>query len=300
MAEPLLLDPDSPLPIDDTEVLITSWGAPRLDKAMLDRMPRLRAVLHAAGTVHGLVSDDLWERGVLVTSAADANAIPVAEFTFASVILAFKRVFTHVQQPAEMKGRWGELRNELSYGALGRTVGVVGFSRIGRRVVSMLQQLEGVQVLVADPMVDPGEVAAAGALLMPLSEMLPRVDVLTVHAPSLASTYQMIGAAELAALHDGATLINTARGALIDHDALLLECRTGRLDAILDVTDPEPLPANSEFHRLPNVAMTPHVAGSLGTEVRRLADSALDDLSSLIEGKTPDHVVAHHDLRLSA
>ena len=298
--DPLLIDPGASVSLADTEVLFTSWGAPRLDAAMLDRMPRLRAVLHAAGSVHGVVSDDLWERGILVTSAADANAVPVAEFTFAAVIMAFKRAFTHVQQHTPEKGEWGRLFSEPHYGSLGRTVGVVGFSRIGRRVVSMLQQLDDIEVLVADPMVSPERVAAAGATLVPLDEMLPRVDVLSLHAPALASTYRMIGAAELGALRAGATLINTARGALVDHDALLAECRSGRLDAILDVTDPEPLPADSEFHRLPNVAVTPHVAGSMGSEVRRLADSALDDLAHLGAGARPRQVIARSDMELSA
>ena len=214
--DPLLIDPGASVSLVDTEVLFTSWGAPRLDATMLDRMPRLRAVLHAAGSVHGVVSDDLWERGILVTSAADANAVPVAEFTFAAVIMAFKRAFTHVQQHTPEKGEWGRLFSEPHYGSLGRTVGVVGFSRIGRRVVSMLQQLDDIEVLVADPMVSPERVAAAGATLVPLDEMLPRVDVLSLHAPALASTYRMIGAAELGALRAGATLINTARGALVD------------------------------------------------------------------------------------
>jgi phosphoglycerate dehydrogenase-like enzyme len=104
----------------------------------------------------------------------------------------------------------------------------------------------------------------------------------------------MIGARELALLPDGATLINTARGVLVDHDALLLECSSGRLDAILDVTEPEPLPATSPFFDLPNVVITPHLAGSLGAETRRMSDHAIDELANLVDGRplstpvTPD------------
>jgi phosphoglycerate dehydrogenase-like enzyme len=294
----------APLAIDDgdladTEILLTSWGAPRLDADLLDRMPRLRAVVHAAGSVQGLVSDELWERGITVTSAADANAVPVAEYTFASIILAFKRAFVHVRTPAEVLG-WGDLVGSPKYGSVGRTVGIVGFSRIGRRVVRMLRQLDDVHILVADPFVAPETVAEAGAELGPLEAMLRRVDVLSLHAPALPETHHMIGRAELAALRDGATVINTARGWILDHDALFDECAAGRLDAVLDVTEPDPLPADSPLRALANVALTPHIAGSMGTEARRLADSALDDLETLLHGGVLSQVIMQPDMELSA
>lgn len=285
--------------LSDAEILVTSWGAPRLDAELLDRMPRLRAVVHAAGSVQGLVSDELWDRGITVTSAADANAVPVAEYTFASIILAFKRVFVHVRTPSEVLG-WSDLVASPRYGSVGRTVGIVGFSRIGRRVVRMLRGLDDVRVIVADPFVAPEAVAAAGAELLPLEVMLGQVDVLSLHAPALPETRHMIGAAELAALRDGATVINTARGWLLDHDALLAECASGRLDAVLDVTEPDPLPVDSPLRRLPNVALTPHIAGSMGTEARRLADSALDDVEVLLRGGVLSHAITRRDLELSA
>lgn len=285
--------------VEDTEILLTSWGAPRLDAALLDRMPRLRAVAHAAGSVQWLVSEALWERGILVTSAADANAIPVAEYAFASIVLSFKRAFVHMRNPTEVVG-WSDLISSPQYGSLGRTVGVVGFSRIGRRVVRMLRQLEDVRILVADPFMSPEVVAAAGATLVPLESMLGQVDVLSLHAPALPETHHMIGRAELAALRDGATVINTARGWILDHEALLDECAAGRLDAVLDVTDPDPLPPDSPLRLLPNVALTPHIAGSMGTEVRRLADSALDDVETLVLGGRPANLIARRDLELSA
>lgn len=285
--------------ISDTEILITSWGAPRLDAELLDRMPRLRAVVHAAGSVQWLVSDELWERGITVTSAADANAVPVAEYTFASIILAFKRAFVHMRTPARVL-EWGDLVGSRRYGSMGRTVGVVGFSRIGRRVVRMLSQLEDVRILVADPFVSADAVAQAGAELLPLDDMLGKVDVLSLHAPALPETRHMIGAAELAALRDGATVINTARGWILDHEALFAECASGRLDAVLDVTEPDPLPADDPLRGLANVALTPHIAGSMGTEARRLADSALDDVEALLRGGTPSQVITRRDMELSA
>ncbi|QMU96337.1 hydroxyacid dehydrogenase [Microbacterium esteraromaticum] len=290
-------DPSVDPLLADTEVLVTSWGAPRLDAARLARMPRLRAVLHAAGSVQWLVSNEFWARDIRLTSAADANAVPVAEFTLGAILLSGKRTFTHLQAPHDAGwNAWTARR----IGNVDRTVGIVGFSRIGRRVVELLRPFDGIRCLVSDPFADADAVAAAGGTLLPLDEMLPQVDVLSLHAPSLPATRHMIADAQLAALPDGATVINTARGALLDHDALLAECRTGRLDALLDVTEPEPLPADSELRRLPNVAITPHLAGSLGTEGRRLADAALDELAAYIAGAPAGHPVSEAELVISA
>ncbi|MDR7275028.1 hydroxyacid dehydrogenase [Catenuloplanes atrovinosus] len=260
------------------DVLLTSWGAPRLTEERLAGADRLRAVIHCAGTVRTLVSDAVWRRGLRVSNAADINAIPVAEFTLAAIILAGKKApFLAADRQAAATG-WGH-RN--GYGDLSnyrRTIGVVGFSRIGRRVVRLLGLLDHAQCLVADPFADPDEVRRAGGVPADLPGLLRGSDVLTLHAPENAQTRGMIGAAELALLPDHATVINTARGSLIDPVALEAECRSGRLFAILDVTDPEPLPAAHPLRSLPNVMITPHIAGSLGTEILRLSDFALDEL----------------------
>lgn len=293
-------DPALDSVLAEVEVLITSWGAPAFDAMRLARMPQLKAVFHAAGSVREHVSEEFWARGIVITSAADANAVPVAEFTLAAILLAGKRTLVHVRTPAALHPGWHSHLNHANIGNLGRTIGIIGFSRTGRRVVELLRRFDGLDVLVADPFADPAEVEAAGARLLPLPAMLPLVDVLSLHAPALPSTRHMLGAAQLAALRDGATVINTARGSLIDHEALLAECRTGRLDAILDVTEPEPLPVGAELLALPNVAVTPHLAGSLGTETRRLADAALDELEAYVEGRPARHCVDREDLEKSA
>jgi phosphoglycerate dehydrogenase-like enzyme len=282
------------------EVLLTGWGAPRLDAARLDRMPRLRAMLHCAGTVRPLVTDAFWDRGILASSVAEVNAVPVAEFTLAAIIFAGKKAPFIAAAPEVRRDpglritRFGELSN------LGRTIGVVGFSRVGRRVVDLVQQLEDVVCLVADPYADPVEIMRAGGVPTPLEDLLPRVDVLSLHAPELPSTRHMIAAPQLAALRDHATVVNTARGSLIDTAALEAECASGRLNAILDVTDPEPLPADSPLYRLPNVMVTPHLAGSLGSELFRMTDAALDELERFAAGLPLFDEVTSDGLRLSA
>jgi phosphoglycerate dehydrogenase-like enzyme len=281
------------------EVLITSWGCPQLDGDVLRHAPRLRAVLHAAGSVRGHVGQAVFDRGILVTTAADANAEPVARYTLAAILWAVKKVPFLAADATVHRDDWGyrQLRGEPRGSS--PVVVLVGFSRVGRRVARLLQLTGTATVLVVDPHADPASVAAAGAELVTLPEALPRADVLSLHAPDLPETRHMIGAAELAALPPGATFINTARGRLVDHAALEHACRAG-LHAILDVTDPEPLPRTSVLYELPNVLLTPHVAGSLGAETRLMTASALDELERYAAGLPPLAAVTAQSLKLQA
>lgn len=283
-------DPSTVEALRDTEVLLTSWGAPPVDAAALRAAPKLRAVLHAAGTIKDLITEDCWERGVLVSTAAEANAIPVAEYTLAAVLAAGKRLPAFVARYAASPGDYSWRYDLPEASNYRRTVGVVGFSRVGRRVVDLLRPFD-LDVLVADPYADPDAVSAASARLVDLDELVAASHTVTLHAPQLSQTYQMIDAARLAAMPNDTTLINTARGSLVDTAALTAECESGRLSAILDVTDPEPLPAGSPLYRLPNVVLTPHVAGALHGEGRRLAALALDELALLAAGEPLQHQV---------
>jgi len=271
--------------LSEVEVLITSWGTPRLTAERLARLPRLRAVFHCAGTVRQLVSDEFWLRGITLTTAAETNAIPVAEFTFANVVLAGKKAQFLAAAGRVSREDWSYRDGRGALTNYQRVIGVVGFSRIGRRVVDLLQALDSATILVADPYATGADVARAGGRLSTLRDLLPLVDTLTLHAPALPSTVRMIGATELALLPDFATVVNTARGSLIDTADLERECASGRLNAVLDVTDPEPLPASSVLYDLPNVVITPHLAGSTGSETLRMADAALDELERFVSGR---------------
>ncbi|GGY70516.1 hydroxyacid dehydrogenase [Streptomyces anulatus] len=265
------------------ELLITCWGAPPLTAEVLAAAPRLRAVVHAAGSVKHHITPACWERGLRVTSAAAANALPVAEYTLAAILLAGKDVLPAARRYRELRAPH-DWRAELAgHGNYRRCVGIVGASRIGRRVIELLRPFD-LEVLLFDPYVDAGTAARLGAEQVGLDELCARSRIVSVHAPELPATRHMIGAAQLAAMPDGATLINTSRGSLIDGDALLPELVSGRLNAVLDVTEPEVPPASSPLYDLPNVLLTPHVAGSLGDEIHRLADFALDEVARYASG----------------
>ncbi|MBK3563817.1 hydroxyacid dehydrogenase [Streptomyces sp. MBT62] len=276
------------------EVLITGWGCPPLDEALLEAAPRLRTVLHAAGSVRHLVSEAGWRRGIAVSSAVQANAGPVAEYTLAAILLAGKNAFalsrwyarSDAYPPAQLLSGIGNFR---------RRVGIIGASRVGRRLLELLRPFD-FAISLSDPYVDEAEAARLGVTLLPLDDLLRTSDIVSVHAPSLPQTRHLLDGPRLALIPDGAVVINTARGALIDHDALTVELESGRLGAVLDVTDPEPLPASSLLHQLPNVFLTPHIAGSLGNELERLGRTVVDEAERLVDGLPLLHRVHQEDL----
>ncbi|MCX4626030.1 hydroxyacid dehydrogenase [Streptomyces sp. NBC_01443] len=267
----------------EAEVLFTGWGCPPLDAGALDRMPRLRAVVHAAGSVKHHVTEACWERGLLVSSAAAANAVPVAEYTLAAILFANKRVLESAHAYRAARGPIDLLRRYPAVGNYHRTVGIVGASLIGRRVMELLRPFD-LRVLVHDPYADPAELAALGGECCALDELLRRSDVVSLHAPAVPQTRHLLDAARLALMPDGATLVNTARGSLVDTVALTEELVAGRLHAVLDHTEPEVLPTGSPLYNLPNVLLTPHVAGSLGGELDRLAAMAVEELERYAMG----------------
>ncbi|HWC24150.1 MAG TPA: hydroxyacid dehydrogenase [Flexivirga sp.] len=274
-------DPDV---LRGVDTLLTGWGSPYLDAATLGRFDQLRAVVHAAGSVKGIVDPCVWDAGVVVSTAAESNAVPVAEFTLATVVLAAKRFSRHVAAYRATGDKRGFDESRLQHGSNGITVGVVGASRIGRRVIDLLHVLD-VSVLVSDPFLDAGEAQSRGAQLVELPDLLRRSDIVTLHAPAIPATRHLIDDRALALMRDGAVLINTARGSLVDTPALERHVVSGRLDAYLDVTEPEPLPADSPLFALPNVVLTPHIAGSMGNEVLRLGQVAVDEVERLAQGQ---------------
>ncbi|MEH1127982.1 hydroxyacid dehydrogenase [Micromonospora sp. CPCC 206061] len=283
----------------DAEILITGWECPPITAAVLDAAPRLAAVVHTGGSVKAHVTEACWARGVVVSSAAAANALPVAEYTIAAVILAAKGARALETAYRARRGGIDALTEYPGIGGYRRTVGVVGASRIGRRVIELLRPFD-FEVSLYDPLVDTDEARRLGVRLVDLPDLLRGNDIVTLHAPSLPSTRHMIDRAGLASMRDGATLINTARGALVDQDALVRELVTGRLHAVIDVTDPEVPPADSPLYDLPNAVLTPHIAGALGNELHRLGACAVDEIGRYVAGLPFAHGVAPHELEYTA
>jgi phosphoglycerate dehydrogenase-like enzyme len=278
----------------DVDVLVTGWGCPCIDSAVLATAPRLRAVIHSAGSVKRHVDPAVFAHGITVSSAAQANAVPVAEYTVSAIVFAAKRAFTRAHWYAHDRTA-GDWRSGAGTGLFGRTVGIIGASRTGRLVLDRLRVLN-VRLLLADPYITAQQARALGAELVDTDELCRRSELVSIHAPALPETYHLLDARRLALLQDGATLINTARGSLVDTAALTHHCTTGRLDAVLDVTDPEPLPPGHPLLQLPNVLVTPHLAGSQGHELRRLGEFTVAEVARFVRGEPLHGTIYSSDL----
>jgi phosphoglycerate dehydrogenase-like enzyme len=290
-----LRSPPARARLERAEIILSGWGCPPVDEAVLQAAPALRAIVHAGGGVKGHVTPACWERGILVSTAAAANAGPVAEYTLAMILLANKAAHRIARTYGQRRAAVDLLAEFPGVGNYRKTVGIIGASRIGGRVIELLRPFE-LDVLVSDPYLDAGAATRLGVELRELDELLAASDVVSIHAPALPSTRHMIDARRLALLRDGATLVNTARGSLVDQDALVAELLSGRIDAVIDVTEPEVLPPDSPLFELPNVVLTPHIAGALGVEVRRLGDSAIDEIERYAAGRPFAHPVTVTDL----
>ena len=268
------------------EVLVTGWGTPALAAPLRSWSPEtspLRLLAHTAGSIHHLVERETVERGLLVAHANESLAEAVAEFTFGAFIAMRRQMFLCAERYKNHQPSPGfRLMNELP----GSVIGIIGASAIGRRVMEMLRPWR-VQVLLFDPYASAETAAAYGAeQVEDLMALFQRSDIVSLHAPVTPETIGMLRGEHFAAMKDGALFVNTARGRLVDHDALLAELRQGRIWAMLDVTDPtEPLPSDSPFFALENCVVIPHQAGNSVQARLRQGKYAAEDILNYLAGR---------------
>ena len=263
------------------DACITSWGVARLDADVIAAAPRLKAMAHMGSSVKRFVSEALWDRDIHVTSAGAALAVDVAETTLGLMIVGMKRVWPlarHVRA-----GGWRETDWWPSRELFRKEVGIIGASNVGRHVIQLLESFD-VDVLLYDPFVAEEEADDLGVEKVSLEELLQRADVVSLHAPAKPDTIHMLNAERLSLMKDDALLINTARGTLIDEEALIGELEKGRFFAFLDVTDPEPPSLDSPLRRLENVVVTPHAAGCI-EDCSRMGEMAAEELRRYFAGE---------------
>lgn len=268
----------------DTRVVFSTWSMPCLTPEQLALMPKLEALFYAAGTVKSF-APPLFDRNIIVVSAWAANAVPVAEYTLSQILFGLKLGWQHRRQFQENPGpeSWRQL--EIP-GVYGTTVGIVSMGMIGRKVCQLLQPFR-VKKLAYDPFVRDETLQELGATRAEtLMEVFSTCDVVTIHTPWLKETEGFVTGELLAAMKPNATFINTSRGALVREDEMIevLQSRPD-LTAVLDVTWPEPPPAGSLIYTLPNIVLTPHIAGSVGSEVLRMADLMIEEFLLWAEGQ---------------
>lgn len=263
-------------------------GMLRYDGAVMDRAPALAVISRTGIGVDRVDIDAATSRSIAVCNAPDAPTISTAEHTIALLLAVAKRL-----RQSEERLRSGEsdlyTRHE-GIELFGRRLGLVGYGRIARQVASIAQGL-GMEIHAFDPFVDDDDMAGA-APAKSLAELLHSADVVSLHVPLTDESRGMIGSFELDLMKEDAVLINTARGGLVDHHALLVALERGRLFGVgLDVTDPEPLPPNHSLLGRPDVVVTPHTASGTRAGKRRLLQTALEQVVDVLRGARPAHLV---------
>ena len=270
----------------DVEVLVASWGMVPVDEAFLARFPKLKAIFYGAGSIRGFTTPAMWRRGIRVASAYAANAVPVSEFALSQILYGLKQGWRHVRAL-----RAGEKKRLPCAGAYHSTVGLLSLGMIGRMTAERLRTFD-VNIVAYDPFVAPEAARALGVEMASLDEVFARADVVSCHIPHLPETEGMLRESHFAAMKDGATFLNTGRGAVVDESGLVAVLRRRPdLTAVLDVTWPEPPLPDSPLLTLPNVVLTPHIAGSMGVECRRMGQTMADELRRYLAGEPLRHEI---------
>jgi phosphoglycerate dehydrogenase-like enzyme len=271
------------------EVIFSTWGMPVLAAADLERLPALRAVFYAAGSVQGFARPFLARR-VTVCSAWGANAVSVAEFCLAQVLLACKGYFrnTHDCRVPECNRPTAAFQGR---GAYGEKVAIIGAGQIGRRLIGLLKPFR-LEVLVVDPYLSVTEAEELNVRKVSLDEAFREAYVVSNHLPNLPTLQRVLDGRLFESMRPDATFINTGRGAQVNEPDLIdVLRRRPDLQVLLDVTDPEPPPAGSGFYDLPNVRLSGHMAGAHDDEVVRMADFMIEEFGRWQAGEALHYAV---------
>ncbi len=275
-----------PAPVELGGAIGIVAGATRWDAARLDAGPLVRVLSRTGIGYDNIDVDAATDRGIVVCTAPDAPTVSTAEHTMALILAAAKRLVPNQLRLRAGGGDYVQANDGIELD--GRTLGLVGYGRIARRVHRAAAALD-MTVIAYDPYLDRSECPVE---LVGFDELLARAEAISLHAPSTPATRHLFDAAAFSAMRPGAVFVNAARGGLVDHDALLAALESGRVGAAaLDVTEPEPLPVDHLLLHRDDVIVTPHIASATDAGRLRLYQHALDNALAVLAGERPTFVV---------
>ena len=270
--------------LKQTEVIFSTWGMPVLSREEIEKyFPELKAVFYAAGSVQAFARPFL-EKNIRVFSAWAANAIPVAEYTAAQIILANKGFLQNTMIMKKDKSKAYGYSNSFP-GNYDVRVGILGAGMIGRKVIELLRPYS-IEVYVFDPYLSEEDSKLLGVIKCEIEEIFSTCQTISNHIANLPATVGMINGKLFDMMLHNATFINTGRGAqVIEKDLIKAMREYPDRTAILDVTYPEPPEKGSELYKLKNIVLSSHIAGSLGREVEQMGNYAVDEFIRYIKGE---------------
>lgn len=284
--------------LQDAEVIFSGWGGPKLDQNLLDAAPNLRVMFYAAGSVKQIATEESRKKNIIITNAVQANSIPVTEFTLSQILFCLKNGWQLVRTIQTNR----TFPNKPYYvpGAYKSTVGLISLSTVGRGVAKLLMHFD-IDVIAYDPYVDTEVAKNLGVTLCSLEDIFKQSEVVSLHTPLLNTTHGMIKGEHFTMMKQNASFINTARGAIVRQEEMIdvLKQRSD-LTAVLDVTNPEPPVKNSLLYTLPNVVLTPHLAGSEGQECARLGAYMLEEFKRYVNKEPLKWKIPQRDFDLLA
>jgi phosphoglycerate dehydrogenase-like enzyme len=274
----------------EAEALITTWDSPQFSDELLQLAPKLRVIAHCGGEVKSRFLGSLLDR-LTITTAPEPMARATAELG-AALILYCGRNVEHYR--SALRQRSNRIYQQVHLhgtpeSLIGRELGMIGFGRIGRKIVDLLHGFE-FRWKVYDPYVPPEIKGSYPVEFVDVAPLLKHSTILVLTAALTDETRGLLDRKKLSWLSNGAAIVNVARGGLLDLTALTSEVRAGRLRCAIDVTDPEePLPIKHPIRQLPGAIVTPHIGG--GTEKARheMADDLIDDLERFFRGDEVKH-----------
>lgn len=256
------------------------------DAALFERLPALRVMSRTGIGIDNIDLNAATEHGVAVCNTPDGPTQSTAEHTVALLLAVCKRVKAGNANLAA--GQWGPRPTLTGMEVQGKTLGLIGLGRIGRKVAQICRLGLEMQIVAHDPFVSEQEAESLGVTLLPLDDLLAQAHVVSIHVPSLPETHHLINAARLAQMRDGSVLLNLARGPLVDPNALLTALDSGKLlGAGLDVFTPEPPALGSPLRDHPRIIATPHVATNTVDGRRRIERMAVENLLTFFRGERP-------------
>ena len=282
--------PEDIIPIiNNSDIVVTGWGVPNLGKEVLAGADKLKLVVHTGGTVAGLVSDYMFERGIRVMSGNKVFAESVAEGTVAYIMSSLRRIPEY--NSCVQGGNWPKFYRGTNRGLLDKTVGLLGFGAIARYLAPMLApfrcKVQAYDPFVPDELFEPLGVTRAASI----EELFAANEIISVHLPMQPETNNLINKKTLARMQDGAVLINTARANCIVDEDLVAELKTGRISAVLDVYKQEPLPAGSPLRGMDNCILMPHHGGPTTDRNEFVTIALAEDIGRFIDGKPLVHEI---------
>lgn len=278
------------------DALIVCHGSPRIDESVLASAPRLTLVGELEGDrfAHRIDVAAAIARGVRAVDTTHGSSYPVSEWALGMMLIGLRSAGAHFRRliAGELWGTSEQRETAAEFAQneelTGRTVGLIGAGYIGRRLIELLKPF-GVKVLAHDPYIATELASALGFTLTTLDKVLSEPDVVVCLAPLTPGTKGMLGRHEISRLKPGAVFVNVSRGAIVDSEALIERLEVGDITACLDVYDPEPIPVGSRIRELPNVFLSPHIAGTTQRSRTRFFEEMVGELERHFAGHETLH-----------